>query len=259
MTAARERPAGGQPSSATASSPPEPIQLVLDLPHLASFGLEDFLISESNASAASLIESWPQWPHSAVAICGPSGAGKSHLAQAWRARSGAGAVSANALSEDALEVLETNSGLIVEDIDRGIADERVLFHVFNVARERGLSVLVTSKSAPGDLDIALPDLRSRLRALPVANIEPPDLALLQAVLVKLFADRQLAVDPQVISYMTLHMERSMAMARQVVAVADELALSKQRKVTRAVAAQALARMTGTGDEGPGEDEDASQD
>lgn len=230
-----------------------PVQLVLDLPHLESSGLDDFLISRSNTAAVAVVEDWPDWPHPAVAICGPPGTGKSHLAQAWRVRSGAGAVSGDQLGEASLTILEQCAGLIVEDIDRGIADERILFHIFNVAREKKLFVLITSASAPGDLDIVLPDLRSRLRALPVAVIEAPDDALLQAVLVKLFADRQLAVDPQVISYMALHMERSMAAARQAVALADELALSKQRKVTRAIAAQALAQLTGQSDDGGAEE------
>ncbi len=229
---AQPQPAGLQPQ----------VQLVLALPHLASSGLDDFLISKSNAPAAALVEAWPDWPAPAVAICGPAGSGKTHLAQAWRTRSGAGCVRGDQLAEDSLALLETCAGLVVEDVDRGIADERVLFHIFNLARERSLPVLVTSALSPGDLDIALADLRSRLRGLPVAVIEPPDDALLQAVLVKLFADRQLAVDPQVISYMALHMDRSMATARRAVQAADELALSKRAKVTRAVAAQALAQL-----------------
>jgi chromosomal replication initiation ATPase DnaA len=238
------------PAGAVSSQPAQaPVQLVLDLPHLVSFELDDFLISQSNAQAAALVESWPDWPHSGAAICGPSGAGKSHLAQAWRARSGAARVAGPELSEASLETLERNGALIVEDIDRGIADERVLFHVFNVAREKRLFVLVTSKQAPGDLEIELPDLRSRLRALPLAIIEPPDDALLQAVLVKLFFDRQLAVDPQVISHMALHLDRSLAAARRAVAAADALALSKQRKVTRAIAAEAMAQIQARNDEG----------
>lgn len=232
----------------------KPVQLVLDLPHLVSSGLDDFLISQSNASAAGLIDCWPNWPNSAVAICGPPGAGKSHLAQALSVRSGASTIRGDCLSESSIAVLENSPGLIVEDIDHGIASERVLFHILNVARERGLFVLVTSKAAPGEIDIALPDLRSRLRALPVALIEPPDDPLLQAVLVKLFTDRQLSIDPQVISYMARHMERSMAAARGVVAAADQLALSKQRKVTRAIAAQALALVSGHSDEGGEQDE-----
>ena len=248
MTAAADQPIKPQPEL-PAPVADAPVQLVLDLPHLVSFGLDDFLISKSNAAAASLVDSWPHWPHSAAAICGPAGSGKSHLAQAWLVRSGAGAISGVQVSEAAIGILESRSALIVEDIDRGIADERALFHIFNMARERGYFVLLTSKTAPGDLEIALPDLRSRLRALPLALIDPPDEALLQAVLVKLFDDRQLSVDPHVVSYMALHMDRSMAAARRVIAVADALALSKQRKVTRAIAAEALAVVKGQGEDG----------
>jgi chromosomal replication initiation ATPase DnaA len=237
MGPAGNPPQGGDPPDLRAAAPE---QLVFDLPHLASFGLEDFLISRSNAAAAAVVEGWPEWPNAAVAILGPPGSGKSHLAQAWQARSGAGAVQAAGIDESVIARFEETSALVVEDIDRGISDERVLFHILNLAREKRGSVLVTTTRAPGELDIALADLRSRLRALPLAVIEPPDEALLQAVLVKLFADRQIAVEPQVISYMTLHLDRSLEAARRAVAAADTLSLARQRKITRALAAQALA-------------------
>ena len=101
-------------------------------------------------------------------------------------------------------------------------------------------MLLTSRAAPGEIAITLPDLRSRLRALPLAHIEPPDEGLLKAVLVKLFSDRQLAVEPHIVSYLALHMDRSMETANHVVAAVDRLSLAKQRKVTRAIAAEALA-------------------
>jgi chromosomal replication initiation ATPase DnaA len=115
----------------------------------------------------------------------------------------------------------------------------VLFHLLNLTREKGYSILITSRAAPGDVDITLPDLRSRLRALPLAMIEAPDEALLRAVLVKLFADRQLDVEPHVIGYLALHIDRSMQAANEVVAEADRLALAKQRRVSRTVATEAL--------------------
>lgn len=217
-----------------------PEQLVLELPHLAALAAEDFFISASNKNAVDLIESWPGWPRPAVAVCGPHGSGKTHLGSVWRARSGAHVVEARDIGEADLATFEKCRALVVENIDRGAGDERVLFHVLNSARENGLSVLLTTRAAPGEIGIALPDLRSRLRALPLVMIEPPDEALLKAVLVKLFADRQLAVEPHVVNYIALHMERSMEAANGVVAAADRLALSQQRKVTRAVAAEALA-------------------
>src|SRR5690606_5233121 len=155
---------------------------------------------------------------------------------------GAGVLHAPELLDDTVANLGATTRIVVEDIDRGLADERALFHLLNLARERRLSVLLTARIPPGEISIALPDLRSRLRALPHMPIEAPDEALLRAVLVKLFTDRQLQVEPQVISYLTLRMERSMKAATRLVAAADSLALALQRRVTRNIAAEALATL-----------------
>jgi chromosomal replication initiation ATPase DnaA len=215
----------------------EPGQLVLDLPHRPALGAEDFLISRSNQAAADIVDRWPDWPHWAVVVTAPPGAGKTHLANVWRLRSGAAVFTARALGE--ADVARACGALLVEDLHAGIGNERVLFHLLNLAREHKLSVLLTSRRAPGELDVALPDLRSRLRALPVVAIEPPDEALLKAVLVKHFADRQLAVEPHVIAYVALHMERSMEAAAAVVADIDRRAMAAHRKVTRALAAEVI--------------------
>jgi chromosomal replication initiation ATPase DnaA len=224
-----------------------PRQLVLDLAHRSALGAEDFLVSRSNAAAVDLVDRWPAWPHWAALVAGPAGSGKTHLANVWQLRSGAEALPAIGLSEAAVAELSGRSALAVEDLDRGIGEERVLFHLLNLAREHRLSILLTSRLPAGELHVALPDLRSRLRALPLVHIETPDEALLQAVLVKLFADRQLDVEPHVVSFIVRRMERSMAAATHIVAEVDRLALALRRKVTRAIAAAALG--TGDSDEG----------
>lgn len=225
----------------------QPPQLVFDLPHRLAQGMEDYLLSRSNAAAVELVDRWPNWVHPAAVVAGPQGAGKTHLAHVWAARSGAETIAAGNLSDDTIALLSRHGALVVEDIDRGAFEQRVLFHLLNLTREKGFTLLVTSRQAPGELDIALPDLRSRLRALPLATIEAPDEPLLKAVLVKLFADRQLDVEPNVIVYLALHMERSMQAANEVVAEADRLALAKQRRVSRAVAGEALANLARSGD------------
>ena len=219
-----------------------PRQLVLDLAHRQALGEEDFLVSSSNAAAVELIDRWPAWPHPVCVVLGPQGSGKSHLANVWRLRSSAGLLAASALDEPAVAALPEGGALALEDLDREPVDERALFHLINRARESRLSVLLTSRAAPGDLEFAVPDLRSRLRALPVVEVRAPDEALLKAVLVKLFADRQLNVDPVVIEFVSVRMERSMAAAARVVAAVDRLALATHRKVTRPLAAEALATL-----------------
>jgi chromosomal replication initiation ATPase DnaA len=221
-----------------------PDQLVLDLPHRAALGAHDFLISPSNRAAADMIDLWPDWPQASVAVVAPPHAGKTHLGNVWRLKSGAARLEARGLCEADLPGAATHGAVLVEDLHAGIADERALFHLLNLVREHKLSMLLTSRTPLGELDASLPDLRSRLRALPLVTIEPPDETLLKAVLVKHFTDRQLAVEPGVIAYIAVRMERSMEAAATLVAEIDRAAMASHRKVTRSLAAEVLAQATG---------------
>jgi chromosomal replication initiation ATPase DnaA len=215
-----------------------PSQLVLDLAHHPALEAEDFLVSRSNQAAADFIDRWPDWPSASAVVVAPARAGKTHLANVWRLKCGAARLEAKRICE--ADVACLSGPLLIEDLHAGIDEERVLFHLLNLAREQRRSLLMTSRVPPGELSVTLPDLRSRLRALPVVAIEPPDEALLKAVLVKHFADRQLAVEPHVIGYIALHMEQSMEAAATVVAEIDAAALSSQRRITRSLVQQVLA-------------------
>ena len=219
-----------------------PVQLTFDLAPRSALGAEDFLVSAANETALRTIERWPDWPHQAVVLCGPPQAGKTHLGQVWRLASGAEQVAACDLSDAHVRVLADAKALLIENLEAGIGDETALFHLFNAAREHGYSLLLTTQRPPAEMQIALPDLSSRLRAVPLVEIAPPDERLLKAVLVKHFSDRQLAVEPPVINYLAVRMERSMAMAEAVVAAMDKRALTSHRKVTRALAAEILAEL-----------------
>ncbi len=232
-----------------------PEQLVLDLPHRAALAVEDFLISACNEAAIALIDNWPGWSAPAAIVAGPPGSGKSHLTHVWMLRAGGERVSARDLDEPAIKSLERTGAMAVEDIDAGPFNERIMFHLLNLAREKGHSILLTSRTAPGDFQIMLPDLRSRLRALPVVHIAPPDDDLLRAVLVKLFHDRQLDVEPHVIAHLALHMERSFQAAQRLVERCDQLALSRQRRVTRSLAAEALSAAAACSEDPPADGQD----
>jgi chromosomal replication initiation ATPase DnaA len=220
-------------------------QLVLDLPHRAALGVHDFLISPSNQTAADMIDLWPDWPQASVAVVGPPRAGKTHLGNVWRLKSGATRLEAQTLREADVPAAAKHGAVLMEDLHTGIADERALFHLLNLVREHKLSMLLTSRAPPGEIEANLPDLRSRLRALPLVRIEPPDEALLKAVLVKHFTDRQLAVEPGVIAYIALRMERSMEAAAAIAAEIDRAAMATHRKVTRALAGEVLAQAAGS--------------
>lgn len=217
----------------------QPTQLIFDLPHRTARGAEDFLVSPANEVAVALVDTWPEWPYRCAILEGPAGCGKSHLANVWQLRSGATCVEGRLIDDVVVTDLNKSNSLIVEDIDRGISDERVLFHVLNLARETDGYVLLTTRVVPGALSIALPDLRSRIRALPVVKVAPPDEVLLKAVLVKLFTDRQLSIDPAVIEFVALRIERSMEAANRIVADIDRLAMQSKRRVTRPLAQKAL--------------------
>jgi chromosomal replication initiation ATPase DnaA len=216
---------------------PTPRQLALALGHEESFAREDFLAGSQNAAALALIERWPEWPARAMLLVGPEGSGKSHLAAIWAARSGARTIAAGELDEAGVPASLAAGALIVEDLATWHLEERALFHLLNLAREQGANLLFTARTLPAAWPVKLPDLVSRLREIPVVTLEPPDDVLLRAVLVKLFADRQLAVDESLIAYLVTRMERSFAAARAAVAALDREALRQQRPVTRALASE----------------------
>jgi DnaA regulatory inactivator Hda len=215
-------------------------QLALPLGHRAALGADDFVVSQSSAAAVAWIDRWPDWPAPALVIVGPPTSGKTHLAEVWRQRSGARLVAAAALRRD--DVAELAVGVpggaptvVIEDADRaaeaGTGDERALLHLFNLLREGGGHLLLTGRTPPARWPLALPDLRSRLTALPVVALAPPDDVVLEAVIVKLFADRQLRVEPDVVRFLANRIDRSFAAAAEAVAALDRAALAHGRAVT----------------------------
>lgn len=216
-----------------------PKQLAFDLALDPRYGREDFLVSPSNEHAYALIERWPDWPDTIQLLTGPTGSGKSHLASIWATTAKAWTIDAFEVSADRVPHLVSNGALVIEDMDRADRDEAALFHLLNLARERRASVLITCETAPLHWGLRTPDLLSRLRLAPAATLEPPDDALLKAVLVKLFVDRQLVVDTTVVDYIAVRIERSLARAAEVVGALDREALSRGRRVSRPIAAEIL--------------------
>ena len=216
-----------------------PRQLTLDLDHAESYARDDFLGGPSNAAALTLIDNWPDWPSRVVALIGPEGSGKSHLAAIWSAQAGARCVAARTLLDTEVPAALATGALVVEDAAEAGFDETAMFHLLNLAREEEAFVLVTARTAPPTWAMRTPDLASRLKVLPVIALAPPDDALLRALLVKLFADRQLGVDEQLIGYVATRIGRSFADARAAVATLDQEAMRRQRPLTRALAAEVL--------------------
>ncbi|PKQ08349.1 MAG: chromosomal replication initiator DnaA [Alphaproteobacteria bacterium HGW-Alphaproteobacteria-12] len=217
-----------------------PRQLVLELVHRPAFGREDFLVAPPNEAAVALIDTWPEWPDRVVALSGPEGSGKTHLAEVWRAASGAVSLAPAGLAGADIPALVAHGAIILEDLDvLDAAAERALFHLVNLVREEEAYLLLTSHVPLARLGFALPDLASRLRAVPQAALGVPDDTLLTGILVKLFDDRQLLVAPGVIPYLARRIERSVAAVRQAVEALDRASLSGRRPITVRLAAEFL--------------------
>jgi chromosomal replication initiation ATPase DnaA len=217
----------------------QPRQLAFALPHAESLTRDNFLEGPANEAGLTLIESWPDWPNRIMLLVGEEGSGKSHLAAIWAELSGARSTSAHALTPASVPAALATGALVVEDLKPADFDERALFHLMNLAREDAAFVLVTSRLPPSAFEIELRDLRSRLRAVPVVALSPPDDNLFRALIVKFCADRQLTVDEAVVGYLANRIERSYAAARQAVELLDTEALRLGRPVTRALAAELL--------------------
>jgi chromosomal replication initiation ATPase DnaA len=222
-------------------------QFAFEFPHRPAFGADDFLVAPSNEAAVDYLDRWPAWPSSAVVLHGPPGCGKTHLAHVWRARSGAALCGGAALTPDAVPELAADAAVIIDDAER--AAERSLLHLINLVAERKGHLLLTAPAPSVRWTTALPDLRSRLVAMPDIAMLAPDDALIGAVLLKLFADRQLSVAEDVIVFLLHHMERSFAAARRLVAALDRAALVAQRRITVPLARQVLAAEDRPGGEG----------
>lgn len=219
-----------------------PRQLSFDLPLDPRYGREDFLVGPENEAAYERIEAWPDWPHPVLVLVGPAGAGKSHLAAIWAERAHAWTVAADKVDLAEVPHLASNGALVVEDADRADGrDEAALFHLLNGLAQRGAPAVLTARRPVEAWGIATRDLVSRLRLAPAVAIEPPDEALLTAVLVKLFVDRQLVVDLAVVQALAPRIGRSIARARAVVADLDREALSRGRRITRPLALAVLER------------------
>jgi len=217
-------------------------QMAFDLPVRSATGREDFFVSPSNAVAVAQIEAWRDWPQRKLVLVGPEGAGKTHLAHVWAAASGAEIIAAADLPDAGIEALAAHGAVAVEDADRIAGDraaEEALFHLHNLILAEGGALMLTARSAPRQWPLVLPDLRSRLEATASATLEAPDDALLSALLVKLFADRQITVPPRLISYLVGRMDRSFAAAQALVADLDRRALETGRKISERLAAELL--------------------
>ncbi|MEM7301183.1 MAG: hypothetical protein AAF468_08880 [Pseudomonadota bacterium] len=213
----------------------------MELPVETSVSRDNFIHSPGNDLACRFLWSWPDWRAQSIVLVGPAGSGKSHLGAIWKADAKAVEISAGALSDaDPAELGRTH--VLVDDVTPDAFDPVKLFHLLNALRQSGRSGLFLSRTHPNAWQVELDDLSSRLRALTVFELAAPDDDMLRQVLVKLFSDRQLRVDPSLIAFLVTRMERSVESANRLVEFLDRETLARNCKPSRALAAEALAAL-----------------
>jgi chromosomal replication initiation ATPase DnaA len=220
-----------------------PRQTILELGGPPAHDRASLLMSHSNAEAVRWIDRWPDWPTHALAISGPPASGKTHLGEIWRLQAQADIVTPATLTADLLaDIAARPRNVVLENADAipGNPDlEQALFHLYNLQKETRRSLLLIGRLSPALWTVGLPDLASRLGAIPIVGIDQPDDELLTMLLAKLFADRQLVVPPDVLSYLLPRMERSFGAAEKIAADLDDLSLTHKRPLTVSLARMAL--------------------
>lgn len=218
-------------------------QLPLSLSHSTEFYSDDLVVTKSNMSAYELIEHWPNWPMPIAVLVGPKGSGKTHFASVWAELANASRVQPDKLG-NAIVTATKAKPILIEDIDTVSLDETAFFHLINSIRQTHLiasktTLLLTSKTEPVNWHVKLDDLKSRLKSVTLATIEQPDDELLTTVAFKMFADRQITVDPAVIDYLVTRCERSLFALGKLIASIDRLALQRKSRITKALVSEAI--------------------
>jgi len=217
-------------------------QLVLDLPVRRAQGREDFFVAPANRAAVAMLDVPHAWVQHRAVLHGPTASGKTHLLNIWAQDHGAALIVGAAITSADMATLIAAPALAIDEADAiagNNAAETALFHILNGRAAANLPTLLAGRHPSARWGIALPDLASRLNVGVHMPLLAPDDTMLAALLVKLFADRQIAVSADLVPYLVARIDRSCAAAIAVVARLDKAALARKSRLTVRFAGQIL--------------------
>lgn len=214
-------------------------QLLLDLGGAPSLTRDDLIVTASNLDAVSLVDRWPAWSGPFAVLVGPKGCGKTHLVEIWANRTQAYRPNLDELCGADLDAAQAGRPIAIDGLKPENLDETHLFHLMNFVRNAQSHMLLTSETPIELWPINTADLMSRIKSATTVAISPPDDALLEGVISKLFSDRQIEVQVSVIQYIVQRIERSLDVANQLVQRLDKMALANKTSVTKPLVKQML--------------------
>ena len=226
-------------------------QIPINFNPAPDYSRDDFMVSNCNIQAIRVVDSWPEWPFFAYVLYGPNGSGKSHLAHIFAEHvrktyykpMSVKIINAQEISIKKANLLHKESPFLVVEDFTPKANNEALFHLFNLYQNEGGHILFTAENAPARMHFALPDLQSRLNIIPSVAIGEPDDAMLAALLVKLFNDRQIMISQDVLNYTLQNMQRSFSFAIKLVKEIDLISLAKKRAVSTTIVKEAIEFLT----------------
>ena len=212
-------------------------QLYFDMPDKTALGIEDYIITESNSFAFDLISRMIRGEINQGVISGPSFSGKTHLSKILIKNIGSN--ESLYIDRDYKKIIEkvgSSNLIVIENIDKVIEDrsEEDLFHIINFTKESDKKLLMTSGKSISNIEFKLEDLKSRLNAVIEAKIMQPDDELMKLVLIKIFNDKQLLINPNVIDFLRSRLERSYKSINDFIEKIDKFSLERGKKITIAL-------------------------
>jgi chromosomal replication initiation ATPase DnaA len=214
-------------------------QLTLPFAEETHFAAEDFCPAPSNAAAREWLLHPNRWNNGRLVLWGEAGCGKTHLLHIWAQAHQADIISSASLqgligSASLQGLRRVQNPIALDDADLA-PDPLALLHLLNSAAEAGQPALLAARLPPARMAYKLADLTSRLRAASAVEIRPPEDELLEQLLTRLAAARQLSLSIPVRNTLLLHLPRAPAFYREAVARLDRAALDRSAKINRALA------------------------